>query len=68
MSAPAFEAFLARLYVDAEALARFLADARGEATLAGLAPDEVEALVRIDRVGLEMAARSFAAKRMHRSH
>jgi hypothetical protein len=58
---PAFEAFLARLYVDAEARAAFLADPRAAAR--GLAPDEVAALERIDRVGLELAADSFAHKR-----
>ena len=61
---PAFEAFLARLYVDADARAAFLADPRAAAR--GLAPDEVAALQRIDRVGLELAAASFAHKRAHK--
>jgi hypothetical protein len=64
----AFEGFLARLYVDAEARRRFLADPRGEATRAGLAGDEVDALVDIDRVGLELAAASLARKRRARGH
>jgi hypothetical protein len=58
---PAFEAFLARLYVDAEARAAFLADPRAAAS--GLADDEIAALEAIDRVGLELAAASFARKR-----
>ena len=60
---PRFEHFLARLYVDAEARTQFLADPRGEATAAGLADDEIAAAVCIDRVGLELAAASFAHKR-----
>lgn len=63
MSAPALEQFLARLYVDAEARARFVADARGEAGRAGLSEDECRALESLDRVGLELAAQSFARKR-----
>jgi hypothetical protein len=59
----AFEAFLARIYVDAGARARFLQDPAGEAARAGLAPGEVEAVERIDREGLELAAASIAAKR-----
>jgi hypothetical protein len=62
---PAFEAFLARLYVDAGARAAFLADPRA-ATVA-LAPDEIAALERIDRAGLELAAGSFAAKRARKA-
>lgn len=58
-----FEAFVARLYVDADARARFLADPRGEATRARLSSEEADALVRIDRPGLELAAASFAHKR-----
>ena len=63
MSSPAFEAFLARIYADAAARERFLADPRGEAARAGLAAGEVDALERIDREGLRLAAESFAAKR-----
>lgn len=66
MSAPALEALLARLYVDAEARARFVADPRGEAMRAGLDGDECDAMARADLVGLEMAAASFAAKRAGR--
>ena len=60
---PAFESFLARLYVERSARERFLADPRGEAAAAGLTADEIAAAVGIDRVGLELAAASFAHKR-----
>jgi hypothetical protein len=59
----ALEAFLARLYVDAPARERFLRSPREEALRAGLAAPEAAALERIDRAGLELAARSFARKR-----
>ncbi len=58
-----FEAFLARIYVDAEARTRFLADPQAAATLAGLSPDETGAAVNIDRLGLEMTVRSLQHKR-----
>ena len=62
---PAFEAFLARLYVDDAARRRFLRDPRAEAEAPGsnLTIEEIDALARIDRTGLELAAASFAAKR-----
>jgi hypothetical protein len=60
---PGFEGFLARIYADAEARRLFLADPDGEATRAGLAPEEAEALAAIDRTGLELAARSYERKR-----
>jgi hypothetical protein len=63
MSARSFEAFLARIYVDAGARARFKANPRGEARRAGLSDEECAALENTDWVGLEMAARSFARKR-----
>lgn len=63
MSSPAFEAFLARLYVDAPLRARFLEDPRAAAHAAGLTASEIEALQRIDRTGLLLAAESIAAKR-----
>jgi hypothetical protein len=63
MSSPALERFLARIYVDPQARARFLANPRSEAARAGLQEDECRALEAIDRVGLEMAARSYAKKR-----
>jgi hypothetical protein len=61
------EAYLARLYLDRDARAAFVEDPRGEAIAAGLAEAEVAALERIDRVGLELAARSFAGKRAGRT-
>lgn len=63
MSRPAFEAFLARLYVDAELRAAFLADPAGVARAAALTEEEVAALAAIDRHGLVLAANSFAHKR-----
>ena len=62
-TAPAFEAYLARLYVDENARAAFLADPRDNAARAGLAPAECEAVAGLDRVGLELAADSFERKR-----
>jgi hypothetical protein len=64
---PQFEAFVARLYVDSTLRDRFLADARAEATRAGLTPNEIRAVERIDRTGLELAAASFAHKRRQRA-
>jgi hypothetical protein len=63
MSARAFEAFLTRIYVDAAARARFKANPREEARVAGLSDEECTALENTDWAGLEMAARSFAHKR-----
>ena len=62
MSASRFEAFLARLYVDETVRGRFLADPEGEAMEAGLTAKEVEAVAKIDRVGLEMFAQSLERK------
>ena len=59
----ALEAYLARLYLDSAARRTFLANPHAAATEAGLEPTDVAALERIDRVGLELAAHSFAAKR-----
>lgn len=66
MSAQALEAFLARLYTDADARRDFLADPRGSAARAELEPSEVDGLAAIDRDGLELAARSFEKKRAAR--
>lgn len=63
MSARDLEALWARLYVDARARAKFKADPRGEARKAGLSEEECRSLEKIDWVGVEMAARSFAKKR-----
>jgi hypothetical protein len=62
------QAFLARIYVDDVLRARFLSDPGAEARAAGLAPNEVEALGRIDRVGLALASASFARKRDSKRH
>lgn len=66
MSASSLEAFLAKIYVDESARARFLADPRGEALNAGLTAQEVEAVARIDRVGLDLLTRSLERKRWRR--
>ncbi len=66
MSAPQFEAFLAKVYVDESARAKFLADARGEAMKAGLTAQEVEAVAKIDRVGLDLFTKSLERKRRGR--
>lgn len=57
------EAFLARIYVDEKARAKFLADPRGEATKAGLTAQQVEDVVKIDRDGLELFAHSLERKK-----
>jgi len=67
MSAPALEAFLARLYTDSGTRRDFLDDPCGAAARAGLEPDEIDRITAIDRVGLELAAESFARKRAARA-
>lgn len=67
MSAALFEAFLAKIYVDAKARTLFLADPLGEATRAGLNDDEAQALQKIDWVGLKLASKSFEKKRLRHS-
>lgn len=67
MTGPAFEAYLARLYVDPAARSLFLADRRGEALRAGLSPAEADALARVDGDALELAADSFGRKREART-
>jgi len=64
MSTSRFEAFLAKIYVDEKARARFLVDARGEAIKAGLTEQEVEAAASMDRVGLDLLAKSLERKRV----
>ena len=66
MSASCFEAFLAKLYVDENVRAKFLADPRGEAMKAGLTAQEVEDVARIDRVGLDLLSKSLKHKRRRR--
>jgi hypothetical protein len=67
MSASGVEAFLACLYGDAALRERFLQD--DKAAMADLPLTEIEraALLEIDRVGLQMAAVSYANKRAHHS-
>ena len=60
------EAFLARIYVDRDVRAKFLADPRGEATKAGLTPQQVEDVIKIDRDGLELLADSLERKNCNR--
>ena len=63
------ETFLARIYVDPEARARFIADPRVEATNAGLTAQQVEDVVKIDRDGLELMAQSLERKKCdHKRH
>ena len=58
-----FEAYLARLYIDAEERAQFMADPRARSLRAGLSSQEREHLDSLDWTGLELAAESFARKR-----
>lgn len=67
MSSSRLEAFLAKIYVDEQARARFLADPRGEAIRAGLIEMEIVAVEKIDRVGLELTVRSLKHKRQHQA-
>jgi hypothetical protein len=63
MNSPELERFLATLYIDSKARAKFLAAPREEAARAGLSVEQCRALEKIDRIGLEMAALSFSRKR-----
>ena len=63
MSAPAMEAFLARLYTDHELRRAFLAAPAAVARSEGLNEASVLAMARIDRDGLQLAAQSYAGKR-----
>jgi hypothetical protein len=63
MTTGLLEAFLAKIYVDAKARARFLTDPTGEAVKAGLTQSEVDAVAGIDRVGLELISQSLEQKR-----
>ena len=68
MSESRLESFLARIYVDAAARARFLADPRGEAVKAGLTAQQIDDLANIDREGLEMFAHSLEHKKAKHGH
>jgi hypothetical protein len=63
MSARNMESFLACLYVDSDLRARFRTHPRLTAERAGLAAEEVRSVEKLDLAGLELASRSFAAKR-----
>ena len=67
MNSALFEAFLAKIYVNAKARTKFLADPLGEAQRAGLSPEEALDLQNIDWVGLKLASRSFEKKRLRRA-
>ena len=67
MNSPRFEAFLARLYVEDDLRERFLAEPRAVALAAGLNAQEAAAIADIDRMGLHVAAESFAAKRRQKA-
>jgi hypothetical protein len=68
MKGSGLEAFLAKIYVDSEARARFLSDPRGEADKAGLAEEEIQALENIDGVGLSLMAASLERKALAKSN
>lgn len=63
MSSPQLEAFLVRLYTDAQLREQFLIAPRAVASAANLTPDEVDAMCQIDRIGLQLASASIASKR-----
>lgn len=58
-----FEAFLTRIFVVEEARRHFLEQPAAATAAAGLSISECQALERIDRVGLDLVAISFEAKR-----
>jgi hypothetical protein len=66
MSEANLEELLARIYVDPDARQRFLTNPTAEDLVAGLSPEEIEALKQIDRVGLELLATSLEIKRGRR--
>ena len=63
MNPIALETFLAKLYTDPAARNSFLADPVRAAHDAGLEDDDVASLNEIDKVGMHMAAASYAHKR-----
>jgi len=68
MSSPALETYLARLYTDDTVREAFLLAPHAQALLHGLSPQEADAMAAMDRVGLQMAAASYRAKRAGRTH
>jgi hypothetical protein len=63
MSAPALERLLAVLYTDEATRRAFIADPCGVASALGLDPAATADVERMDPDALELAARSYAAKR-----
>ncbi|MES2355520.1 MAG: hypothetical protein V4568_14180 [Pseudomonadota bacterium] len=63
MKSSALEVFLARLYTDETTLQHFLENPHKHAMQTGLDEADIAALMHIDRVGLRMAATSYALKR-----
>ena len=57
------EAYLARLYTDSVERKKFLSDPVAAASAAGLSDFDANTLRNIDKVGLRMAAASYAHKR-----
>ncbi|PLY40491.1 hypothetical protein CSZ94_20715 [Janthinobacterium sp. ROICE36] len=67
MSSAALETYLARLYTDGALRDAFLLEPRAQALLQGLSPQEADAMAAMDRIGLQMAAASYRAKRAGRA-
>jgi hypothetical protein len=67
-SAQACEDLLARLFTDAELRARFREDPQAVGRAGGLDDVAVAALARMDWIGLELAASSYAHKREGRTN
>ena len=63
MNPIALETFLAKLYTDQAARNSFLADPVRAAHDAGLEDDDISSLNEMDKVGMLMAAASYAHKR-----
>lgn len=61
----ALEHFLARLYTDAQLRQAFMKQPEAIARRAGLGEESIKALLKMDWVGLELAAQSIAYKRRH---
>jgi hypothetical protein len=59
----ALETFLARLYSDSAFRDAFCADAPAALATAPLADEEKHALLKIDKLGLKLAAASYEKKR-----
>ncbi|APA68073.1 MULTISPECIES: hypothetical protein [unclassified Janthinobacterium] len=63
MSSPALETYLAQLYTDDALRRAFLLAPHAQALLHGLSAQEADAMAAMDRIGLQMAAASYRAKR-----